>query len=534
MLQGTTWLSIGLMLSKIIGALYIIPWARMIGEHFQLANSLYTLAYVPYALFIDIGTAGFPLAITKQISQLNAKGEYKASIHLFKNSLIIMSILGVISAAVFYFSADLLSAVSGITPTQFVSDNVRVLRSLAPALLIIPPMSLLRGFFQGFQQMTTPALSQIIDQFSRVAYMLIMTYYVIHIAHGSFIDAVVQSTFAAFIGASVSLIFLLFELYKERHYIFEKVKLGKNTLSISMKDSFFMVLQDSIPFVLISSGTSMMSFIDQLTYQHVVQNFSNFSQKHISITYSWFSANATKLVSIVGSLTMAVTSATIPTISRLYHQGNKKELAKATSDNLRLYAFIVIPASIGLFIVSNSMYRLFYSDANGGHILKTFAIGLIFTGLFSMFISTLQGMGKHHIAIKSLSILLLSKLTFNLLFIMLFKEQGPGFANIASTSLTLVYLWDEVYKATRFNRIILIKYMTIILQCTIIMAISSVIVYSLCNSFLPEFGALPNLIRVFLTAIVGGLAYIIASLKLKLADAIMPKQAKKLRRLLHL
>lgn len=531
MLQGTAWLSMGLMFSKILGALYIIPWARMIGEHFQLANSLYTLAYVPYALFIDIGTAGFPLAITKQISQLNAQGEYKASIKLFKNSLVIMTILGLLSAIVFYYSADLLSYSSGIMPTQHIQDNVHILRSLVPALVIIPPMSLLRGFFQGFQQMTTPAISQIIDQFARVAYMLIATYYVINVSKGSFVDAVAQSTFAAFVGAMCSLLFLVVELFRERHYIFEKVQFGKNTLSISMKESIALVLKDSIPFVLISSGTSLLSYIDQLTYQHVVKDFSNYSSKQISITYAWFSANAMKLVSIVGALTMAVTSAAIPTISRLFHKGDKKELAKATTDNLILYSFIIIPASVGLFIVSNALYSIFYGNSDGSSVLKVFAIGLIFTGLFSMFISTLQGMGKHNIAIKSLSILLLSKLAFNILFIMLFKEQGPGIANIFSNGLTLLYLWDEVYKATKFNQNTFIKKLTLTLQCTVIMAVVSLFIYTLMNTILPSTSTFIYFIKVLLTAGVGGVAYIIASLHFQLADAIMPSQAQKLRHL---
>lgn len=534
MLQGTAWLSMGLMLSKIIGALYIIPWARMIGDNFQTANSLYTLAYVPYVLFIDIGTAGFPLAITKQISQLNAKNEYKASMQLFKNSLIIMSGLGLLSAALFYFSADILTSMGGITPTQNTQDNIRVLQSLAPALIIIPPMSLLRGFFQGFQQMTTPAVSQIIDQFVRVAYMLAMTFFVINVQNGSFIDAVVQSTFAAFIGASASLLFLIVELVKERHYIFEKIKFSKPTKNISLKESFVLVLTDSLPFVLISTATSFLAIIDQMTYQHLMSDFSNFTQQQIAVSYAWFSANAPKLTSIVGSLTIAVTSAAIPTIARLFHQGNQKELAKATLNNLILYSFIVIPSSIGLFIVSNSIYRVFYVDANGAHVLKVTAINLIITGLFSMFIVTFQGMGKHHIAIKSLVILLLSKFAGNILLTALFKEQGPTLANLASALIASYYLIDELYKTTRFNKRILWQKMTDIIYCTILMSVTSSIVYLLLVYALPEFGALYNLLRIVITAIVGGLTYVVAALKLSIADDIMPSQAAKLRRILKL
>lgn len=533
LINGFAWLSAGLLLSRLIGAIYIIFWSKWIGEHYELANSLYAIAYNPYVLFIDVATAGFPMAITKQVSQLNAQNEYKASMQLFKYCAFVMLAFGIIAASVFYFSAGFISQ-NSVQPTKDVMDNIRVLRTLTPTLVILPVISILRGFFQGNQQMNTPALSQIIEQFVRVGYMLGMTYYVMKIKNGSFVEAVEQSTFAAFVGAVVALIFLLFEFIKEYPYLRNRIKLGTKNITITFKTSLITILKDSIPFVLMSMGSSVLAIIDQFLYRPLLHDFSNYSPRKMAISYSWFSANTLKLTSIVGSLTMALSTATIPNIATLYHKKQFKELAQSITKNLQFFLFIILPTAVGLNVVGHSIYRVFYSDANGAHVLKIVSLALITSGLFSIFVSMLQGMGKHTIALKAFSILIATKILMDMIFIALFKEIGPGLADISAASLALVFLWQEMKHLSRFNSHLVIQTLHRILIATLIMAITTTIGYTLLNFLLPEFGFMPNLLRVIFTAIIGAIIYAYITLKYGLLEQFFPQYASKLKRLFRL
>lgn len=94
-------------------------------------------------------------------------------------------------------------------------DLVRVMRSLSWAVVIFPSMSVLRGFFQGFNNMKPYALSQIAEQIIRVIWMLLATFFIMKIGTGDYVTAVVQSTFAAFIGMLASYGVLFFYLWKE-------------------------------------------------------------------------------------------------------------------------------------------------------------------------------------------------------------------------------------------------------------------------------------------------------------------------------
>ena len=70
MVQGTFWMTFGSIFSRLIGALYIIPWNALMGstDAANTANALYSIGYTPYQLFLSIGIAGFPAAMSKQVA----------------------------------------------------------------------------------------------------------------------------------------------------------------------------------------------------------------------------------------------------------------------------------------------------------------------------------------------------------------------------------------------------------------------------------------------------------------------------------
>ncbi len=74
LIRGTFILTLGTILSKVLGLIYVIPFYAIIGGKEQAA--LYQFGYVPYSIFISIATAGVPLAVSKYIAKYNALEEY--------------------------------------------------------------------------------------------------------------------------------------------------------------------------------------------------------------------------------------------------------------------------------------------------------------------------------------------------------------------------------------------------------------------------------------------------------------------------
>lgn len=100
MLKGSAWMTAGSIFSRILGAIYIIPWATWFGVNYLQANALFTKGYTVYALFLMLSTAGIPSAVGKQVAHYNSLNEYGIGRRLFKRSLGVMMFLGIISAMI--------------------------------------------------------------------------------------------------------------------------------------------------------------------------------------------------------------------------------------------------------------------------------------------------------------------------------------------------------------------------------------------------------------------------------------------------
>ena len=74
-LKGTIIASIAIIITKILGVLYVIPFYKIIGED---GGVLYSYAYNIYNLFLNISTAGIPIAISMIISEYLTLGHLEA------------------------------------------------------------------------------------------------------------------------------------------------------------------------------------------------------------------------------------------------------------------------------------------------------------------------------------------------------------------------------------------------------------------------------------------------------------------------
>lgn len=149
--------------NKILGFIYIIPFTALVGTS---GYALYKYAYGPYTLMLSLSTMGLPLAVSEYVSRYNGLGNYRAGQDLLKAGLLLMTITGIVGFLALYTMAPWIAelVINGKDSSgNSQKDVVYVIRMVSFALIIIPPMSLFRGYFQGNQSMGPSALSTIIE-----------------------------------------------------------------------------------------------------------------------------------------------------------------------------------------------------------------------------------------------------------------------------------------------------------------------------------------------------------------------------------
>lgn len=165
LLQGAFILGLAAIISKIIGAFQKIPLQNLGGDGvFGIYNTVYPL----YMLIITLAAAGLPLAVSKFVAEQNALGRPDESRRIIRLSSLLLGGIGIIMALLMYAGAPLIADMIG---NRHVVPSIR---AASWALLFVPVMTGLRGYFQGLQQMVPTAVSQVVEQTIRVTVMIVL------------------------------------------------------------------------------------------------------------------------------------------------------------------------------------------------------------------------------------------------------------------------------------------------------------------------------------------------------------------------
>lgn len=530
-IKGSAWMTFGSITSRILGALYIIPWFQWMAPYGNIANALTARSYNIYSIFILISTAGIPGAVAKQVAKYNAMNEYGVGRKLFHRGLVLMVILGILSAAVMYFASPLLASNGARSDPR----QVAVMRSLSYAILIIPLLSIMRGYFQGYADMMPSALSQFIEQLARVIWMLLTAYVIMQVQHGNFVDAVVQSNLAAAIGALFGIVILIWFLLSRRKKLNYLVENSENKIQISTFALFSEIIEQAIPFIIIDAGIQLFYLVDQYTFHPMIASVLHASYNTIEVWYALFALNANKLIMIIVSFASAMAVTAIPLLSAARAKHDYHGIANQVGNTLDLFLFVMMPAAFGMASIATPVYTIFYGyDQLGSNVLYLSSFTAITLGLFTVLMAILQGLSENGLAIKYLILGIFIKLIVQYPMIYIFKIFGPLIAtNIGM--LVIIFLTLKHLEVTfDFNKDRTSRRFIGITVFSLIMFFGILLTQKGLEIFLKPTRSLPALVIVMVSVIVGGLIYGIAVIKSNLAQKILGDKVVPILRKLHL
>lgn len=534
MLAGSTWMTAGSILSRILGAIYIIPWSIWFADKYLPANALYVQGYNVYATLLIIAIAGIPSAIAKQVAHYNALNEYGIGQKLYRRGLVLSMSIGIICAGVFYYFAP-----------AFDNNNanvIPVMHSLAWAILIIPSMSITRGFFQGYQDMAPSAISQFAEQVVRVAYMLITAYIIMRVMHGNWIVAVSQSTFAAFVGAVAGFLILGWYYLRRHSYYRGLVRNSNHKMKVPTRQLYHEIFEQSIPFIILGAGTSIFQLIDQYTFFRAMHVFTRDSSLEVNDLYAIFAGNAGKLIMITISLSTSIAITVVPLLSKSYTQHNKVETRHQITNAIILFEFTMLPSSLGMAAVAGPLNRVFYGVSHQGisaNVLSFYSLIAITYGLFAIVSAMMQGISQNKRAVKYFFFGTIIKVVLQIPFIYWFGTFGPMLTSGIAFIIICWMIMHSMDKQFGISYDQIVKATNGILLCSILVYFEALVAVSLGNRYLAPFVNVNGRIGSFgvttIAMIVCGLTYVYCALKLRLVDYILgDHMAMTLRNKLHI
>ena len=530
MLRGTAWLTASNFISRLLGAVYIIPWYIWMGQHGAEANGLFTMGYNIYAWFLLVSTAGVPVAVAKQVAKYNTIDKEEHSFALIREFLKFMLLLGAVFGVIMYLLSPVFASMSGGG-----SDLVPVMQSLSWAVLIFPSMSVIRGFFQGFNNLKPYAISQISEQVIRVIWMLLTAYFIMKIGSGDYVEAVTQSTFAAFVGMLASMLVLLFYLAKTG-MLRSILRNPKKSAGISGRSLLWDTIREAIPFIITGSAIQLFQIIDQATFSNIMTQISDYTKSELLVQFAYFSANPNKITMILIAVATSIGGVGIPLLTENYVKGDFRSAARLVQDNLSMLLFFIFPSTVGAVLVASPLYTVFYGKPD------SLALGLficamlqtIILSTYTVLAPMIQALFQNKKAILYFFYGVLVKLSLQVPMINLFHAYGPLISTTVGLLLPIFFMFREIRKVVGLNPKNLLKRLLLSMILTIAMVILVLLVEYLLSFIFQPTDRMYSFIYVAAVGGVGMLVYIVLSLKVRLIDRFIGQKADSLRQRLRM
>lgn len=430
-MEGALIATLAIIISKIIGVLYVIPFYSIIGEK---GGALYGYAYNIYNIFLIISSAGIPLAISKITSEYETKKEYDKKNAMFAIAKKIIYCFSIVSFIIcFFFAKPIANIILGdLSGGNTIEDVTFVIRCVSFALLVVPILSVSRGYLQGHKYIGASSLSQVIEQVVRIAVILIGSYVAIKVLNIPLTYAVGISVFSACVGAIFGYIYLYFKMRKVKNL----KKVDTKTVNIEDKKEIIKKLVGySIPFIVINIANSIYNTTDMVLMIRGLDNLG-YSAADIETISSIFTTWGSKLISIVNSFATGLVISLIPSLVAAYTKKNQNEVNMYFNKTLQVLLFIILPLTIFMSIFSAQIWNVFYGDSYYGPIIFKYTILVaFFDSAYIMICSALQGLYKTKLIYIAVLSGLITNVILDLPLIFLFNYLGiyPYYGAITAT-----------------------------------------------------------------------------------------------------
>jgi O-antigen/teichoic acid export membrane protein len=430
-LRGTLILSAAVLISKLLGLIYLIPLKHIIGYE---GINLLLMGYIPYTVILSLATMGIPLAVSKYVAKHNSLGNYRSGKKLLRSSFYLLLVTGTIATVIVYFLAPYIVRFLGEP------EALGPIRAVSVALLIVPAMAVLRGYFQGWQSMGPTGVSQVIEQLVRVLFILFLSLFLLQLGYSLEVTVTIASL-GAFCGALAGMVVLLYYWFKRRHAIHQKVLSSSNQKNEPIIHMYSELLRYAIPISFVSLAIPLFQLIDWAFFKPML-HLLGYSTEATKEWFAILAGTAHKVMMIPVSLATAFALAIIPAVTQSYARQEENTLKEKINQGISILMYFMIPASVGLFILAEPLYYSIYGDLVGVSMLLWYAPAAVALALYTFTAATLQGIHETKWSAIWLLIALLVKGISTPLFIFFFLENGAILATtIGFTIGALGNLW---------------------------------------------------------------------------------------------
>ena len=526
-IEGTVIATVAIIITKILGMLYVIPFYAMVGVQ---GSALYAYAYNIYVIFLDISSAGLPVAMSKIIKEYNTLGMLDAKVRAYKLGKRVVNFVSVAAfICLFLFAGNIASLILGdLQGGNTISDVAFVIRCVSFAILVIPFLSISKGYLQGHNIINVSSISQVIEQVVRIAVILGGSYIALNIFHLSLTTSVGIAVFGAFCGGIAAILYIVKNMHKHKKELSFTGDIKKDDISDS--EIIKKILSYAIPFIIIDVGVSVYNFVDMVLISRTMIHLG-FDASTTEFITSSVSAWAGKINMVVNAIAMGLTVSLIPNIVEAFTLKKWHLVESRLNKALQIIIVTCVPMVLGISLLSKPIWGIFYGTEElslGGLVLSVYIFIALFFNIYMVTSSTLQSLNKFKAVYLTTLLGYVTNALLDVPLMLLCHALGlepfigAVLASILGYSLSAISTLVLLNKEHKLKYNETFKVMFKILLPTIMM----VLVVVLLKLVIPinYMSRLSSIIYVAVISIIGSLVYLFTTYKMGILTLVFGKE----------
>ncbi len=544
-MHGAAILAAGVVVMKILGAVYKIPLQHILGD---VGYGYFFTAYSIYNMLLTISTAGLPVALSRMISEANTLNRPNQARRTFRIAMTTLAIIGaVFSLLMLLFPTEM--AVLMVSKPE-VSQCVF---ALSPAVLLICLTSAFRGYIQGNGNMTPTTVGQVVEVLVKVIVGLLLA--VVLKNRGAPLPvSVAGAIFGVTVGGLAALVYMFLSYWRLYHRSSLEACRGSGDVPDSVGKTLGVFIRVGVIITLGASVMSVITLIDMKLLQSTMPHVPGIGPALADELIGSYS-NMQTLYNLPASFITPMTIAVVPAISAAAARSARDEVSGIAESGLRVSAVVAMPMGVGLAVLSGPIVGVLYRDTHpmGPTILSWLGIAAIFVCIALVTNAILQADGNERLPIFSMIAGGIVKIACNLLLVRRpeINILGAAIGTVACYAVICVmncaFIAHRLAKKPNYSAVFLRP-----LLSAGVMGVSAWAVYALASRLLhvPSFRDMSALIRsghsvarlpmlaamcaAIAVAVVVYLVMIILTRSVTLEDMKLIPRGEKLARLLHI
>ncbi|WP_027410138.1 polysaccharide biosynthesis protein [Anoxybacteroides tepidamans] len=429
--RGAAVLTVAAFVTKVLSAFYRVPYQNIVGD---VGFYIYQQVYPIYGIVTALATYGYPVVISKLVAERAEEKDEEGISYILQVSLWFLTMIGVFCFILLYTGATSIAKWMGdekLTP---------LIRIISFSFLLLPFLSVLRGYFQGKNDMVPTAISQVAEQSVRVVTIIGSSYLLIKSGHTMY-EAGAGAIFGSLTGGLAALLLLSAYWLRRRRLQhlnpITTLRAGTIIRYLFVQGLTICVANMVLTLTQLADAMSLLS----LLIHHGIEEHT---AKMLKGAYD----RGQPLLQLGTVVATSFSLTLVPLIAGAKKRGDDAFILEKMNLSLRIAMVIGIGASFGLAILIRPTNIMLFENDAGSWQLAILAISIFFATMSLTASALLQGIGYERFSIIGVVIAFICKWLCNIWFVHMFGITGAALATLLSYMLMFIFLYWILQKNT--------------------------------------------------------------------------------------